>query len=47
MKLANPPLALAVLAFLLLPCAGVTRAVTPAAWSFEVVEISRVDRDRL
>jgi hypothetical protein len=44
-KPANLQLALAVLAFLLLPCAGVTRAAKPAVWTFEVVEISRVDRD--
>ena len=46
MKPANPPLALAVLAFLLLACAGVTRAGTAATWTFEVVEVSRADRDQ-
>jgi len=44
-KPVNPPLALAVLALLLLPGSGVTRAGTAAAWTFEVVEISRADRD--
>jgi hypothetical protein len=44
-KPANRPLALAVLACLLLPSADLARAARPAVWTFEVVEIKRVDRD--
>ena len=45
MNPANPWLMLAPLALLLLPCAGVTHAGTAATWTFEVLEISKADRD--
>jgi len=44
-KSANPALVLTLLVFVLLSYAGATRADTAANWSFEVVEISIVDRD--
>jgi hypothetical protein len=43
-KPANPSLVLALLALLLLPCAGVTHAGTAASWTFEVLEISEANR---
>jgi len=44
-KPAKRSLVLSLVAFVLLPYAGVTRAGTAANWSFEVLEISTVDRD--
>ena len=45
MKPANPALLLALLALMLLPRAGATQPSTVASWSFEVLEVSNVDRD--